>query len=670
MSRFGAPGVYYQSVDAGAPPVTPFRTDIAGFVGIAERGPVNCPVPIGSWRQFTTWFGTFTGAGYLAYAVRAYFENGGRRCWVVRVASQLPEVGATASTVTLSSPAGPVWRIAASSEGTWGNSLAVTMREHNPAQTTTTATAIDGTWSEVGDVSGLRRATHVRVSQAGGAQMWKVVSTVDPHLRRVFWVHPDDRRKLPNYDSPLTGFDPNLPVLVESIEYSILVTESGRVVRFYDGLTMIPEHDGYGPRRLMLRTWTEDPASGAAQPVPAEPIIVDDVRHDPTDVTGISIDPFATLPCTGGRDGLIALAVDDFIGQPIEPDDDLAALALKLRGLRALEDISEIGLLAVPDAQVRPVSVNPTAAPEPCVPDPCVWNPPPDPVSPPRDPGEQPPTFGMAELFRIQSEMILQCERKRDRFALLDPPIDAVESTLGGIRPIQEWRSRFDTQFAAIYFPWIRVLDPLAPTSGAVRAIPPSGHVAGVVAATDLDSGVHHAPANRRVEWALDTTIPVDDERHAILNSLGVNAVRTTVGRGLRVQGARTVSSDPDWRFVNVRRFVSMVEKALETGLQWAVFEPNGALLRARATMAVTIFLLGVHEAGMLAGATPDESFYVQCDLDNNPDTERELGRLLIEIGIAPTKPFEFIVLRVGRVRDSIEVSDTAGVFGAATVGA
>ncbi len=90
MSRFGAPGVYYQSVDAGAPPVTPFRTDIAGFVGIAERGPVDCPVPIGSWRQFTSWFGTFTGAGYLAYAVRAYFENGGRRCWVVRVASNAP----------------------------------------------------------------------------------------------------------------------------------------------------------------------------------------------------------------------------------------------------------------------------------------------------------------------------------------------------------------------------------------------------------------------------------------------------------------------------------------------------------------------------------------------------------------------------------------------------
>ncbi len=96
-----------------------------------------------------------------------------------------------------------------------------------------------------------------------------------------------------------------------------------------------------------------------------------------------------------------------------------------------------------------------------------------------------------------------------------------------------------------------------------------------------------------------------------------------------------------------------MIEKALETALQWAVFEPNGALMRARATMSVTIFLLGLHEAGMLAGATPEESFYVQCDLDNNPDSERDLGRLLIEIGVAPTKPFEFIVLRVGRVRDS-----------------
>ncbi len=257
----------------------------------------------------------------------------------------------------------------------------------------------------------------------------------------------------------------------------------------------------------MLRTSTEDPASGAAQPMPAEPIIVVDVRTATTDVTGIVIDPFATLRCTGGRDGLLALAVDDFVGSPTAPDDDLVARRgqaprparpggnLRNRTTRHTGRPGETGERESDHGAgaVCPRSVRMESAARPRVRR--------------RETSESShPPSAAAELFRIQSEMILQCERKRDRFALLDPPIDAVEGTLGGIRPIQEWRSRFDTQFAAIYFPWIRVLDPLAPTTGAVRAIPPSGHVAGVVAATDLDSGVHHAPANRRVEWALDTS--------------------------------------------------------------------------------------------------------------------------------------------------------------------
>ena len=200
--------------------------------------------------------------------------------------------------------------------------------------------------------------------------------------------------------------------------------------------------------------------------------------------------------------------------------------------------------------------------------------------------------------------MVLQCELKRDRFAILDAPLDASDNSLAGIHGVVEWRSRFDSKYAALYFPWVRVVDPLV-ASGPTRSVPPSGHVAGAIAGTDLAVGVHKAPANRRIEWAVDASVEVDDEQHGILNSAGVNALRATGGRGLRVQGARTISSDTDWRFVNVRRLISMIEKALETALQWAVFEPNEALTRARATMSITIFLLGLHEAGMFAGATP-----------------------------------------------------------------
>jgi hypothetical protein len=391
--------------------------------------------------------------------------------------------------------------------------------------------------------------------------------------------------------------------------------------------------------------------------------VIEELRTDLTDVRGLDVDPSTTLGMTGGHDGLAMLAVRDFVGEPLASEDGPTAVADKRRGLRALEEIPEVALLAVPDAQVRAIEVHPVREPERCVPDPCI-DPPPEPTPPQRVPPEQPPTFGAEELFRIQSEMVLQCELKRDRFALLDPPFDASTNTLEGIRGVVEWRSRFDSKFAALYFPWVRVVDPQAgrePT----RVVPPSGHVAGTVAATDLAVGVHKAPANVRLEWAVDASVPIDDERHGILNGSGINALLATGGRGLRVQGARTISSDPDWRYVNVRRLISMIEKALEVALQWAVFEPNDAFTRARVTMSITVFLLELHENGMLAGADPEESFVIQCDLDNNPAPERDLGRLIVEIGVAPSKPFEFVVLRVGRVRDALEVTDATGTFSA-----
>jgi uncharacterized protein len=210
------------------------------------------------------------------------------------------------------------------------------------------------------------------------------------------------------------------------------------------------------------------------------------------------------------------------------------------------------------------------------------------------------------------------------------------------------------------------VLDPLLPDSGAVRLVPPSGHVLGGYAANDADSGVQRAPANRRVGWALAASADLDDERHGLLNDAGVNALRTIGGRGLRLLGARTVCSDPDWRFVPVRRLMAMIEKALEIALHWVVFEPNGPLTRARVTMSVTMFLLGLHEAGMLAGATPEESFTVRCDADNNTSELTDLGELLVEVGVAPVVPFEFVVVRVGRVSDSLIVRSQASPQGGA----
>ena len=670
MAVYTAPGVDYETVDAGDRPITPFRTDITGFVGIAERGPLDAPVPVRSWRQFVSWFGSFAPNGFLAYAVRAFFENGGNRCWVVRVASKDAAGGATASSVTLSTPTGPAWRVRASSEGVWGDSLSISVRERNHAQCVSSSTSPDGAFSTVSNVGGLPRGTHVKVGQDGSPLVvWKVVSDVDAVLGRVYWLHPDVERRLP-YDRPLLGFDPSVPVLIQSVEYAVVVSDSGELIRFYDRLSLVPESANYGPLVLAPVALPLDAPLGASAPKPPEPIVVEELRPDTTDLVGLRADPTLALSLVGGRDGLAELSVYDFVGEPIGPEDGAFATAAKRRGLRALEENAEIGLLAVPDAQVRPIELNPVRSPRPCVPDPCVPNPLPLPDPLPRPLPESPPTFDATELFRIQSEMIGQCERKRDRFALLDPPFAASGGGRAGIREALEWRARFDTQFAALHFPWVEVLDPLRAASGTPRLVPPSGHVAGAVAKTDLDFGVHRAPANVELAWTLDSGIELNAEQHGLLNDAGVNAIRNVGSRGFRILGARTMSSDTAWRFVNVRRLMSMVERVLEIALQWAVFEPNGFVTRARITMSTTIFLLGMHESGAFAGATPDESFYVKCDLDNNPQETRDRGGLIVEIGIAPSKPFEFVVLRVGRVHDAIEVTGLDRGHGFVEVGA
>jgi phage tail sheath protein FI len=658
MPVYSAPGVYYETVDAGDLPITSFRTDIAGFVGIAERGPIDTPVPIQAWRQFVSWFGSFAPNGFLAYAVRAFFENGGVRCWVVRVASNDPAGGALSSWTLLSSAFGPVWRVRASTEGVWGDALTVSVRERNLTQIASASTNPDGFYSTSSNVSELPRATHVRISQDGTPTVvWKVVSDVDAVLGRIYWVHPKPERRLP-YDGPLVGFDPSKPVLIQGVEYAIDVSSSGRLIRFYDRLSLIPESPSYGPSVLAPVNPVIDPMTGQNAPKSPEPIVIEELRNDTAVLDGLVADPTANLALIGGRDGMSSLSVYDFVGEPFGPEDGAAAVAMKRRGLRALEENPEIAILAIPDAQVRPIELNPTRLSKACVADPCVANPPFEPGPAPKPLPESPPIFGKAELFQIQSQMVLQCETKRDRFALLDPPFEASQGSIAGVREALEWRARFDTEFAALHFPWVKVLDPLLATDGTARLIPPSGHVAGAVAATDLAIGVHKAGMD------------LDQVRHGVLNDAGVNAIRNVGSRGHRVLGARTVCSDTDWRFINVRRLMSMLEKALERALQWVVFEPNGFLTRARVMMSVTIFLLGMHERGAFAGATPEESFYVKCDLENNPQATQDLGELIVEIGIAPSQPFEFVVLRVGRVRDAIEVTQADKRHGFAEVGA
>jgi phage tail sheath protein FI len=331
----------------------------------------------------------------------------------------------------------------------------------------------------------------------------------------------------------------------------------------------------------------------------------------------------------------------------------------KRRGLRVLETVSEVAILAVPDIHIQPIAP-PELRPEPpCVPDPCLPPPPPGPA-PLRPPsiGELPPRFTDDAVHQVQAAMVEQCERLRDRIALLDPPITAARNDALGVGAVRAWRQRFDSKYAAFYYPWLRVVDPLRPAGALTRDLPPCGHVAGQYARTDLTVGVHKAPANAALEWTQDVTVPVDDAVHGLLNPLGVNAIRVLPGRGIRIFGARTVSSDPDWRYVNVRRLLMMIEKAIDVSLQWAVFEPNDHRTRAKIDLVLRSFLTTLWQRGALMGGTPGAAFDVRCNDTNNPASERGNGRLLAEVAVAPSKPFEFVVVRVGRVDDAFEITE------------
>jgi phage tail sheath protein FI len=186
------------------------------------------------------------------------------------------------------------------------------------------------------------------------------------------------------------------------------------------------------------------------------------------------------------------------------------------------------------------------------------------------------------------------------------------------------------------------------PNADKKMAVPPSGHMAGVYARSDRERGVHKAPANEVVSGVIEVERQITKGEQEILNPIGVNCIRTFSGRGIRVWGARTLSSDPAWRYINVRRLFNYVEKSIERGTQWVVFEPNDPDLWARVTRDVTAFLKGVADSGALFGSA-QQAFFVRCDESLNTEDVRNRGQLIIEVGLAPVKPAEFVIFRLSQ---------------------
>ena len=243
----------------------------------------------------------------------------------------------------------------------------------------------------------------------------------------------------------------------------------------------------------------------------------------------------------------------------------------------------------------------------------------------------------------VQLAMIAHCELMGDRMAILDAPpgLNADQ--------VREWRldqAGYDSKYATLYWPWIKVADP---SSGTNVFVPPSGHIAGVWSRNDDTRGVHKAPANEVIRGAITLELNLTKPEHDLLNPEGINCIRAFSGRGIRVWGARTLSSDPAWRYINVRRLFNYLEESILEGTEWSVFEPNDNELWAKIRRTIAAFLVNEWRKGALFGLTPDQAFFVKCDDETNPAESIDAGMVVCEVGVAPVKPAEFVIFRLSQ---------------------
>jgi uncharacterized protein len=315
-------------------------------------------------------------------------------------------------------------------------------------------------------------------------------------------------------------------------------------------------------------------------------------------------------PAPGTTATLIAPPPAASVPSPRLSADDYVGDAAERTGFGGLEAVEEVTMLCVPDLMSA----------------------------------YQQGAIDLEAVKAVQLAMITHCELMGDRMAVLDPPPGL------NAQQIKEWRMEdagYDSPYATLYWPWVKVMDPASNTS---MFMPPSGHVAGIWGRNDDTRGVHKAPANEVVRGALSLEVQITKTEHDLLNPVGINCLRTFPGRGIRVWGARTLAqTDPAWRYLNVRRLFNYLEESILEGTQWCVFEPNDRALWARIRRSISAFLVNEWRKGALFGDTPDEAFYVKCDDETNPAEAIDAGQVLCEVGVAPVKPAEFVIFRLAQ---------------------
>jgi phage tail sheath protein FI len=607
MPEYLAPGVYVEETSFRAKSIEGVATSTAGFVGQARFGPVSgAPQLITSFAEFQRHFGDSQDlvlaegltTNHLAFAARHFFENGGKRVYVARVFN--PAAGQDADDARASSVAlsvlGADRFLRARFPGRAGNVVVRVTGTRSGNLLTGTAPNRSLAGVRPGDlVESNNTAAKDRVVAATGAQALTA---------NALWAVSLDATGRPVLTGAAGTLDLNAAglVSVQKVTLALLVQPNG------DGSTgdRSDNHAGLSPHQdsdvfigRVLRH--EDHDAGVGPPPDRTNRIFFDAGTLPTTPAqraefagGLAAALIGASPIalTGGVDGRLADS-EVFAGE---------GAGHEATGLVALEEIEDIAIVAAPGGAALDAD----------------------------------------EAQLVRGAVISHCERMRYRFGIVAGPSEADSAA------IREARGQHDSTYAALYYPWLVVPRPSGLT-GETLLLSPEGAMAGIYARSDIERGVHKAPANEVVRGILRFSRPVNKGEQDVLNPEGVNCLRFFEGRGNRVWGARTMTSDPEWTYINVRRLFIFMEHSIDRGTQWAVFEPNNETLWLKIRLTIEGFLYDIWRSGALMGTKPEEAYWVRCDRSTMSQSDLDNGRLVCLIGVAPTKPAEFVIFRIGQ---------------------
>jgi Bacteriophage tail sheath protein len=664
----GAPGIY-QVADNPIRALTGVRMDVCAFVGVAPRGPARdgyfdapwaprpasdgvtvrlaTPIAVESWSAYTRQFGGFEGPSLLPYAVASFFDNGGRRAYIVRIVHRYYKPNgsddearngggfAQAPFLDLTASGGRRIWVRARNEGAWGNVLRATLAlSARTLGLGASAYFTDRLTLPVG--FDLAPGTTLRLSLGSGMKV----------IRRVVAVREDW--------NPLDGSRVKWARLDVATPWPATAGEIVEgTITIDDGVNPAETHERVGLASNHPRWMASVLVSDSELLYPCDdPTIPGDALASWLDAD-LAIDPrlpsFGTAAFTQGANRYADIIPEDFFDPDwVLGDDDPGC------GIHSLVHLRDLSLVVAPDLY----SPGPLAPVE-RITDPQTFAGPAfaECVSPPPSPAQGPPLEDLTGLrldpvqdldtiAALQRRITDLADGLESFIALLDvPPGLSQQRTL-------YWRARFDSAYAAAYHPWLDVAR-TDDRRNALARVNPSAVAAGIIAQRETQFGVPYGPANVIATNVVAVADRVSPARHDELHQRAVN-VYIAERDGVRLTAARTLSLDQAWRQLNVRRLITMIRRALEQHMQWAVFEPNGSRLRTQVARMIESFLRQLYRANAFTGATEAQAFFVKCDDKLNTRLEVDAGQLLAQVGVAPAEPLEFIVLQLARQGDSI----------------